>query len=547
MPWNGSAPNKVFGRSNGDHTGSQVWQTDDAESFDITSPRHDTHDQDMADGVNASLCKNGDNTVTGNIPFGGFKITNLGSGAARTDSINVGQVQDGKATYYPTVGGTADAITLTGAAAAITAYAAGQTFSFIAGATNTGAATVNVDGVGVKSITGPAGTALVAGQIVAGVTIIMTYDGTQFQINTAAPVAIDVGSILIWPLAAVPTGWLECDGSAISRTTYSALFAKYGTAYGVGNGTTTFNLPNYKDYFLRGFDAAGTNASTRTDRGDGTTGANVGTKQASDYLAHVHAAGTLAADSGGAHDHDVALLLGSVDVAAGANQRSIDEGTTSTTSDGSHTHAISGSTATAPTSGGSETRPKNITVKFIVLALPAAALPAYGGGVPAASGFTASPRNVHTGTNPATAAADGTNLDAVVTELYVAEVFIPCNMTLTGVAPFWGANTNGNAKVALFNSLGTRVALSASTDVSGHTADSYTRIPFSAAYDAVGPATYYVGIICDDANHDLNTHVVGNFGAGKIGSLVYATEAGYVSITVPTTFTTGLGPIASLY
>jgi hypothetical protein len=170
------------------------------------------------------------------------------------------------------------------------------------------------------------------------------------------------------------------------------------------------------------------------------------------------------------------------------------------------------------------------------------------GGVAAAGGFSATPRNVHTGGNPASLSTDGTNLDIVVTELYVAEVFIPCNMTVTGVAVFWGAATNGNAKVMLFDSAGARVAISASTDVSGFTADSYgTRIPFTATYAAKGPATYYVGVICDDNTNDINTHILGNFGAGKIESLVYATEAGYATITVPTTFTTGLGPIATLY
>jgi hypothetical protein len=132
--------------------------------------------------------------------------------------------------------------------------------------------------------------------------------------------------------------------------------------------------------------------------------------------------------------------------------------------------------------------------------------------------------------------------------MYVAEVFIPANCTVTGAAVMWGDATNGNAKVALFNSAGTRVALSASTDVSGFTADSYgTRIAFSAPYAAVGPATYYVGVICDDNTNRINTHTLGNFGAGKIESLVYATEAGYATITPPTTFTTGLGPIATLY
>jgi len=49
----------------------------------------------------------------------------------------------------------------------------------------------------------------------------------------------------------VPAKWLFCDGSAVSRTTYAALFAKIGTAFGGGNLTTTFNLPDYRDKFIR--------------------------------------------------------------------------------------------------------------------------------------------------------------------------------------------------------------------------------------------------------------------------------------------------------
>jgi hypothetical protein len=57
---------------------------------------------------------------------------------------------------------------------------------------------------------------------------------------------------------ALPSGYLACDGSAISRTTYAELFAVIGTTYGVGDGTTTFNLPNYIDNFAQGSATAGT-------------------------------------------------------------------------------------------------------------------------------------------------------------------------------------------------------------------------------------------------------------------------------------------------
>ena len=51
----------------------------------------------------------------------------------------------------------------------------------------------------------------------------------------------------MWPTASAPTGYLLCDGSAVSRTTYAALFAVVGTTFGAGDGSTTFNLPNYVD------------------------------------------------------------------------------------------------------------------------------------------------------------------------------------------------------------------------------------------------------------------------------------------------------------
>lgn len=168
-------------------------------------------------------------------------------------------------------------------------------------------------------------------------------------------------------------------------------------------------------------------------------------------------------------------------------------------------------------------------------------------GVGAYLGQTLSPALCHTGGLPARASTDGTELDVVVTELYVAEVFIPASGPITGVNFMTGTNTNGNAKVMLFDSTGTRLAISASTDVSGFDADSYNKIPFSSVLNAKGPAKAFVGIICDDNTNDINTHTFGGFNAGKITGLVYATEEGYASITPPSTFTTGLGPIASLY
>ena len=70
-----------------------------------------------------------------------------------------------------------------------------------------------------------------------------------------------VGSIVGYGAAAAPAGWTLCDGSAISRSTFSALFAVIGTTYGAGNGSTTFNVPDYRGRFMLGKAASGTGST----------------------------------------------------------------------------------------------------------------------------------------------------------------------------------------------------------------------------------------------------------------------------------------------
>lgn len=63
-----------------------------------------------------------------------------------------------------------------------------------------------------------------------------------------------IGALGFFYGTSAPTGWLKANGAAVSRTTYAALFAKYGTTFGAGNGTTTFNLPDMRGKFPRAFD-----------------------------------------------------------------------------------------------------------------------------------------------------------------------------------------------------------------------------------------------------------------------------------------------------
>ena len=103
-----------------------------------------------------------------------------------------------------------------------------------------------------------------------------TIQGTD---TTVAPL-LPAGSIIAWPAGAVPSGWLACDGTAVSRTTYAALFAVLSTDYGVGDGSTTFNLPDTSDRTIIGqgtnngrasqFGALAAASKTTTDSGSAT-------------------------------------------------------------------------------------------------------------------------------------------------------------------------------------------------------------------------------------------------------------------------------------
>lgn len=75
--------------------------------------------------------------------------------------------------------------------------------------------------------------------------------------NTGTGFVIQPGTIIIWPGTTVPDGYLLCDGSAISRTTYAALFAVIGTTYGPGDSSGTFNLPNFQDRVIQGYGSRG--------------------------------------------------------------------------------------------------------------------------------------------------------------------------------------------------------------------------------------------------------------------------------------------------
>lgn len=116
----------------------------------------------------------------------------------------------------------------------------------------------------------------------------------QRRIYQAGALLMPVGALLPYAGSAAPGGYLLCDGSAVSRSIYADLFTSLGTVYGVGNGTTTFNLPD-----LRGKFALGVNASHVLGS---TGGAETNTLSLMQMPAHTHSGTT---DAAGVHSHTV--------------------------------------------------------------------------------------------------------------------------------------------------------------------------------------------------------------------------------------------------
>lgn len=92
---------------------------------------------------------------------------------------------------------------------------------------------------------------------VASTTVVTNLNADMVDGKHASDFAIPVGTIMMWAGSTAPTGWLLCNGAAVNRTTYSALFTVIGTTYGTGNGSTTFNLPNLLKRFPLGADTQG--------------------------------------------------------------------------------------------------------------------------------------------------------------------------------------------------------------------------------------------------------------------------------------------------
>jgi microcystin-dependent protein len=184
------------------------------------------------------------------------------------------------------------------------------------------------------------------------------FNGATWSTLDNSGNVIPTGTILPFGGTTAPSGYAFCDGSAISRTTYAALFTEISTAYGAGDGSTTFNVPDLRGRFLRGVDGSAGNDPDKASRTAMASGGNTGNAVGSVQGQATKKNGLGVNDPG--HTHKVGAStynppgqfanFGRNDVAA-----SPDFGTSST--------SFTGVTLSA---GDNETRPVNANVNYII-------------------------------------------------------------------------------------------------------------------------------------------------------------------------------------
>ena len=156
----------------------------------------------------------------------------------------------------------------------------------------------------------------------------------QSSLSFAPANAVPIGAVNTFAMNSAPSGWLSCDGSAVSRTTYSGLFSAVGTTYGTGDGSTTFTLPDLRGEFVRGL-----------DNGRGVdSGRALGSAQADEFKEHSHDA---YAQTDGSTSFDIPVLYPSAGMAGTKNNSAWKSNVIQDT-------------------GGTETRPRNIALLYCI-------------------------------------------------------------------------------------------------------------------------------------------------------------------------------------
>lgn len=212
------------------------------------------------------------------------------------------------------------------------------------------------------------------------------YLTLRYIVATTDLGALPAGSLVASASSSTPSTWLLADGSPVSRSTYATLFSRLGDAFGAGDGSTTFLLPNTKSRVIVGRDATNTQFDTLGETGGSLTH----TLTQDEMPSHTHAPGSLASNSLGAHTHTMRMSSGSF--AADLSQIAMSNGSGSdgaryavrdsytdashpnaylyARSNGGHTHAVTGTSAAAGGTAGAATAHENtqpyVTTRWLV-------------------------------------------------------------------------------------------------------------------------------------------------------------------------------------
>lgn len=166
------------------------WTDDRDAAIKIRADRFDEEMDGFATGLSTAICKDGQTTPTANLPMGGFRHTGVGAGSSLTHYLRVSEAVVNDPAYAASVGGTGDAITVT-TGLPPTSLAAGQRLSFVVGAANTGAVTIDRDGLGAKNFYAN-NAAMSANELLVGDLVTAIYDGTRWhKTSSVRNVALD--------------------------------------------------------------------------------------------------------------------------------------------------------------------------------------------------------------------------------------------------------------------------------------------------------------------------------------------------------------------
>jgi microcystin-dependent protein len=227
-------------------------------------------------------------------------------------------------------------------------------YNAITGSASSFSVNGNLSVTGNETVTGTLGvtgaTSLTTGSISGIVTAPTAAAGTNTtQLATTAFVQSNgspTGVINMWGTGTAPTGWLLCTGTAVSRTTYAALFAVIGTTFGVGDGSTTFNLPNYTNRMPYGTTLAATGGSADAV-----------------VVSHTHTATSSVSDPGHTHGYLIGTLAGNN--AAGSIPDYIRQ-SSATTNSNTTGITVSTSNSTEGVSGTNANLPPYLGINFII-------------------------------------------------------------------------------------------------------------------------------------------------------------------------------------